>query len=52
VSTLGREEAINPDALRYLNRLSDLLFVIARILARAEDGTEVLWKSGRSGGAA
>jgi len=26
--------------------------VIARILARAEDGTEVLWKSGRSGGAA
>ncbi len=49
VATLGREEAINPDALRYLNRLSDLLFVIARILARAEGGAEVLWRSGRSG---
>lgn len=29
--TLGREEAINPDLLKYLNRLSDLLYVMARI---------------------
>ncbi|MBU3673021.1 MAG: ATP:cob(I)alamin adenosyltransferase, partial [Sinobacteraceae bacterium] len=29
---------------RYLNRLSDLLFVIARVLARHENGSEVLWK--------
>jgi cob(I)alamin adenosyltransferase len=30
--------------LQYLNRLSDLLFVIARVLARAESGSEVLWQ--------
>ena len=29
---------------RYLNRLSDLLFVIARVLARHENGVEVLWR--------
>lgn len=33
----------NPASLRYLNRLSDLLFVIARHLARAHGG-EVLWQ--------
>jgi cob(I)alamin adenosyltransferase len=27
-----------------LNRLSDLLFVVARVLARHENGQEVLWK--------
>ena len=30
-------------ALIYLNRLSDLLFVLARVLARQENGTEILW---------
>lgn len=49
VSTLAREEVVNPECLRYLNRLSDLLFVVARILARAESGTEVLWNSRRGG---
>jgi cob(I)alamin adenosyltransferase len=39
---------VAPEPLRYLNRLSDLLFVIARILARAETGQEVLWKHERS----
>lgn len=29
---------------QYLNRLSDLLFVVARVLARHEHGTEVMWK--------
>ena len=43
-STLSRSEVVEPDALRYLNRLSDLLFVIARVLARHENGSEVLWK--------
>lgn len=38
---------VNPESLKYLNRLSDLLFVIARVLARQEDATEVLWSSGR-----
>jgi len=45
--TLAREETVAPELLRYLNRLSDLLFVIARVLARHETGQEVLWKRGR-----
>lgn len=44
VITLAREEDVNPAAISYLNRLSDLLFVIARVLARFENGTEVLWQ--------
>jgi cob(I)alamin adenosyltransferase len=40
--------AINAEAARYLNRLSDLLFVIARVLARHEKGAEVLWRHGRA----
>ena len=35
-------------SLQYLNRLSDLLFVLARVLARHEQGQEVLWKRGKS----
>ncbi|MCC7258730.1 MAG: cob(I)yrinic acid a,c-diamide adenosyltransferase [Gammaproteobacteria bacterium] len=42
--SLARVEAVNPASLRYLNRLSDLLFVIARVLARQDGGTEVIWK--------
>jgi cob(I)alamin adenosyltransferase len=41
------QDAINPEAPRYLNRLSDLLFVVARVLARHENGTEVLWRHER-----
>ena len=37
-------ESVNHNVLTYLNRLSDLLFVIARVLARHEGGQEVLWK--------
>jgi len=36
-------EAVNPEVLRYLNRLSDLLFVLARV---ANSGIDVLWKPG------
>ncbi len=43
-TTLARDEDINPVSLAYLNRLSDLLFVIARVLARIENGEEVLWR--------
>ena len=43
VSTLTREEDVRHEPLRYLNRLSDLLFVIARMLARHESGQEILW---------
>ncbi len=44
---LARSEDIAPDALKYLNRLSDLLFVLARVLARHESGSEVLWRHRR-----
>jgi cob(I)alamin adenosyltransferase len=42
--SLARIEAVAPDALKYLNRLSDLLFVVARVLARHEQGTETIWR--------
>jgi cob(I)alamin adenosyltransferase len=45
--TLSREENISPEVLKYLNRLSDLLFVLARVLARHERGAEVLWRHDR-----
>ncbi|MEL6214749.1 MAG: ATP:cob(I)alamin adenosyltransferase, partial [Pseudomonadota bacterium] len=51
VQTLSRDAEINAEALRYLNRLSDLLFVIARVLARTGGGEEVLWHSDRVRGA-
>lgn len=41
------EEKIAPEVPQYLNRLSDLLFVIARVLARHENGAEVLWNHQR-----
>ena len=44
---LARDEAVRPEAIRYLNRLSDLLFVLARVLARADGQGEVLWKHER-----
>lgn len=44
VLTLTRDETVNPFSAAYLNRLSDLLFVIARVLARFENGEEVLWQ--------
>lgn len=40
------EREINPYSLRYLNRLSDLLFVICRVLSRVGAGKEVLWARG------
>jgi cob(I)alamin adenosyltransferase len=47
VIALGRVEAIRPQAQRYLNRLSDLLFVLCRVLARASGHGEVLWQHER-----
>lgn len=44
VVTLAKDEILSPFSVQYLNRLSDLLFVIARVLARHENGSEVLWK--------
>jgi cob(I)alamin adenosyltransferase len=47
VVSLSRIEQVRPEAIRYLNRLSDLLFVIARVLARASGHGEVLWQHER-----
>ena len=47
VVTLSRQESVRPEAIRYLNRLSDLLFVLARVLARAGGHGEVLWQHER-----
>ncbi|HRQ63259.1 MAG TPA: cob(I)yrinic acid a,c-diamide adenosyltransferase [Xanthomonadaceae bacterium] len=43
VVSLASHESIRPQAVRYLNRLSDLLFVLARVLARHSGHGEVLW---------
>lgn len=40
--------SVNLEGAKYLNRLSDLLFVMARVLARQENGSEVLWKRGKA----
>ncbi|UZD64332.1 cob(I)yrinic acid a,c-diamide adenosyltransferase [Marinobacter sp. AN1] len=48
VVALGQEDSINPNSRHYLNRLSDLLFVVARVLARRNGGEEVLWEQHRS----
>jgi cob(I)alamin adenosyltransferase len=46
---LARSASVAAELLQYLNRLSDLLFVIARVLARHESGSEVLWRHARGG---
>ena len=43
--TLASDEQVNNQARIYLNRLSDLLFVVARTIARLENTPEVLWQS-------
>jgi cob(I)alamin adenosyltransferase len=46
--TLAAETSdVSPNVPQYLNRLSDLLFVLARVLARHEHGVEVLWRHDR-----
>lgn len=47
VVALGHEDSINPQARNYLNRLSDLLFVTCRVLARRDGAQEVLWQPGQ-----
>ena len=41
------DKLVNLEGAKYLNRLSDLLFVMARVLARKENGSEVIWKRGK-----
>jgi cob(I)alamin adenosyltransferase len=45
--TLSKVETVSPLALVYLNRLSDLLFVLCRALARKSHGSEILWNRKR-----
>jgi cob(I)alamin adenosyltransferase len=42
--TLSRDNEINISGRHYVNRLSDFLFVLARVLARRDGGAEVLWQ--------
>ena len=50
VIALARHEPVNEPAIRYLNRLSDLLFVVARTAARASGAGEVFWNHERKQG--
>ena len=45
--SLAHHDPVRPEAIRYLNRLSDLLFVLCRVLARASGHGEVLWEHQR-----
>jgi cob(I)alamin adenosyltransferase len=47
VVTLARAESINPQIVIYLNRLSDLLFVLARV-CNDQGGADVLWQPGKN----
>ncbi len=45
--TAGRETSLNENLLAYINRLSDLLFVMARFITREQGEAEVYWQSSR-----
>lgn len=45
--TLAKVEFMNPDTCRYINRLSDLLFVFSRVLNRKNGNKEVFWNRDR-----
>jgi cob(I)alamin adenosyltransferase len=47
VYALSRIQPVNENILAYLNRLSDLLFVISRVLTRLANGREIYWRSPR-----
>ena len=47
IVTLGKEETLNDHPRQYMNRLSDLLFVLSRVLNRHAGGSDVLWQKDR-----
>ena len=49
VVALSRLEDVRPQVIHYLNRLSDLLFVISRVLARGSGAGEILWDRNKRG---
>lgn len=48
IVALSRSEDVNEHILAYVNRLSDLLFVISRVLTRLGNGQEIYWRSPRT----
>jgi len=47
MTALARSEPVNPEAIRYVNRLSDLFFVLARVLNNG-GAQDVLWEPGQN----
>jgi len=47
---LHHAEALSDPARRYINRLSDLLFILGRLLNRAAGRGDVLWQKGKNAG--
>ena len=47
IVALGKADTLNAQPRQYVNRLSDLLFVLARVLNRHAGGGDVLWQKGR-----
>jgi cob(I)alamin adenosyltransferase len=50
IVTLGKTETINEHPRQYVNRLSDLMFVLSRVLNRFAGGSDVLWRHDRKRG--
>lgn len=50
IVTLGKAEAIHEHPRQYVNRLSDLMFVLSRVLNRYAGGSDVLWQHERQRG--
>lgn len=48
IVALAREDKLHARLGQYVNRLSDLLFVLSRVLNRHAGGNDVLWEKGRS----
>ncbi len=48
IVALGKDEKVHARLGQYVNRLSDLLFVLARVLNRHAGGSDVLWEKGRN----
>jgi cob(I)alamin adenosyltransferase len=50
IVTLGKAETIHDHPRQYVNRLSDLMFVLSRVLNRFAGGSDVLWQHERKRG--
>lgn len=48
VVTLAHDDTVNPQPRQYLNRLSDLCFVLSRVLNRYAGGSDILWRKDRA----